>query len=69
MLLERGAQAAERAKRMAAVKAGARAQALILGGQPLGEPVVRYGPFVMNSREEIIQAFRDYESGRLARSA
>lgn len=41
------------------------AQALLLGGQPLGEPVVRSGPFVMNTREEIVQAFRDYEEGRL----
>jgi len=40
-------------------------QALLLGGKPLGEPVVRYGPFVMNTREEIKQAFDDYQSGRL----
>jgi redox-sensitive bicupin YhaK (pirin superfamily) len=59
----------ERSAGTVRLTAGARAQALILGGQPLGEPVVRYGPFVMNSREEIIQAFRDYESGSLARSA
>ena len=59
----------ERSTGMIRLTAAGRAQALILGGQPLGEPVVRYGPFVMNSRDEIIQAFRDYESGRLARSA
>lgn len=47
---------------------GVVAQALLLGGQPLGEPVVRYGPFVMNTREEIVQAFRDYEEGSLVRS-
>lgn len=38
---------------------------LILGGQPISEPVVGYGPFVMNSNEEIGKAFRDYESGRM----
>ena len=36
----------------------------IIGGLPLREPVIQYGPFVMSSREEIIQAFEDYQSGR-----
>jgi quercetin 2,3-dioxygenase len=38
---------------------------LVLGGLPLREPIVSYGPFVMNSREEIIQAIEDFEKGRL----
>ncbi len=43
------------------------ARALVLAGKPLGEPVVQYGPFVMNTREEIEQAIHDYQTGRLSR--
>lgn len=40
------------------------ARALVVAGRPLREPVVQYGPFVMNSVEEIEQAIRDFQSGR-----
>ena len=39
-------------------------RAILVAGRPIGEPIARHGPFVMNTREEIIQAFRDYEAGR-----
>lgn len=42
------------------------ARVLLLAGRPLGEPIVQYGPFVMNSREEIEQALRDFHNGVLA---
>jgi redox-sensitive bicupin YhaK (pirin superfamily) len=44
---------------------GRNMEVLLLGGQPIGEPVVHYGPFVMNSRDEIAQALEDYQAGRL----
>jgi len=43
------------------------AHLLLLAGIPIGEPVVQYGPFVMNTREEIEQAIADYQSGTLGK--
>jgi quercetin 2,3-dioxygenase len=44
------------------------ARVLVLAGRPLREPVVQYGPFVMNTRQEIEQAVRDFQSGALTRT-
>ncbi len=54
------------------IELGAGAQGarfLLLAGRPLREPIVQYGPFVMNTRAEIEQALRDYQSGALTRAA
>jgi redox-sensitive bicupin YhaK (pirin superfamily) len=40
-------------------------EVLVLGGKPIGEPVFHYGPFVMNTKAEIIDAIEDYQAGRL----
>ncbi|WP_411358554.1 MULTISPECIES: pirin family protein [unclassified Pseudidiomarina] len=47
------------------LQATSEAGMLVLAGQPIGEPVTQYGPFVMNSQQEIEQAIRDYQSGKL----
>jgi redox-sensitive bicupin YhaK (pirin superfamily) len=51
------------------VAGGQEARFILLAAHPLNEPIVQYGPFVMNSREEIEQALRDYSDGTFAQAA
>ena len=48
------------------IEASEDARVLIIAGQPLKEPIAQYGPFVMNTTEQIHQAMRDYEAGKFA---
>lgn len=48
------------------VSATSDARFIVLNGQPIDEPVVGYGPFVMNTQEQIVQAMKDYSAGRFA---
>ena len=48
------------------IEAVSAARALVIAGRPLGEPIAQYGPFVMNTKDEIYQAVQDYQSGQFA---
>lgn len=48
------------------IEAATDTRALLIAGRPLGEPIAQYGPFVMNTEQEIYQAVSDYRAGRLA---
>lgn len=51
------------------IEASADAKLILVAGQPLKEPIVQYGPFVMNTKEEIYQALQDFRDGRLGERA
>jgi quercetin 2,3-dioxygenase len=55
----------DRAGTQVRLEAATSARILMLTGQPIGEPVVGQGPFVMNTREEIREAIQDYQAGRM----
>lgn len=58
----------ERAGTRVVLEAGEDATVLVLSGEPIDEPVVGHGPFVMNTPDEIRQAFSDFHSGRLGQA-
>lgn len=62
--LEKGVLAVLGAGEALSLHAQAGSRLILAAGKPLNEPVVRHGPFVMNSREEILQAFDDYNANR-----
>ena len=51
------------------IEAGSDAKVLLIAGRPLNEPIAQYGPFVMNTQQEIYQAINDYRAGRLGETA
>ena len=51
------------------IEAIADAKLILVAGQPLQQPIVQYGPFVMNTKEEVYQALADFRDGRLGERA
>jgi redox-sensitive bicupin YhaK (pirin superfamily) len=54
----------DRNGRSVSVEASSDAVVLLLAGEPIDEPIIGYGPFVMNSQQEIAQAINDFQNGR-----
>ena len=68
-LAKGGSRCSATGRRSSSARRRARRGSCVIGGRPLREPVVHYGPFVMNTVAEIEQAVRDFRSGRLTDAA
>lgn len=55
----------EREGSQVTVRAQADSRLLVMAGQPIDEPIARYGPFVMNTKAELVQAVQDYQAGKM----
>ena len=60
-----GASAGDRKGEAVRIDASSDANLIVLSGEPFDEPIVGYGPFVMNTQDEIRRAITDYQSGRM----
>ena len=49
------------------IKSLIKSKFLLVSGKPIGEPIARGGPFVMNTKEEILEAIKDYQNGTFVR--
>ena len=49
------------------VKSGTNSKFLLISGKPINEPIARGGPFVMNTREEVLEAIQDFNTGNFAK--